>query len=687
MSSSTSFAVCRVVCLSVFLSLSILAPAATRYVPADYSTIQDAINAAMTDDTVIVSPGTYYENITFNGKNIVLTSTNLSDPNSTVIDGGGSGRVVTFAGSETSNCQLRGFGITHGYSNGDGGGILGNGAHAAIEDCVITGNTANNGGGLYSCYGSITNCMITDNTAINNFFFAYGGGLCSCDGSITNCTITGNTAYYGGGLCGCDGLITNCMVVGNTAVRDGGGAYSCYGSITNCTIIGNTANYGGGLYRYSGITNCILWANSAVKSYDQLYDGSVPTYSCIQDWTGGGEGNISKDPVFVDISSADPSFWDLHLLPNSPCIDRATNTPPGGLPATDIEGNPRPFDGDMDGNQVADMGAYEFHDIPNEAYLCVFPQSLSFTGYEAGDVQSPHTISIRNWGIQNLNWSMDLAGKPDWLLINPTSDSLEHGESSLVTVSVDITGLSGGPYSYTFEVADPLAQNSPQWVTVELTVIGPILELSGTTFSPVVLDEGGPNPDPVSLTISNPGGGILDWSMELNDKPDWLVITPTGGSLSHDESVPVTLSMDITGLTAGMYSYAFEVADPAAQSSPQTVTVQLVVRWDYIIVPDDVPAIQTAIDYIAEYGTIVVKSGTYYENLRFPGRDFVLTSTNPTDPNIVASTVIDGNQNGRCITFAGSETSACRLRGFTITKGLSYGVGGIYGDSNHAAIE
>jgi hypothetical protein len=55
--------------------------AATINVPTDYSTIQGAINTTVEGDMVIVSLGTYAENINFNGKDIILTSTDPEDPN------------------------------------------------------------------------------------------------------------------------------------------------------------------------------------------------------------------------------------------------------------------------------------------------------------------------------------------------------------------------------------------------------------------------------------------------------------------------------------------------------------------------------------------------------------------------------------------------------------------------------
>ena len=69
----------------IVLAVPVLAHAATLKVPSQYPTIQDAIDASVNGDTVLVEPGTYVENIDFKGKAILVQSS--GGPGGTVIDG------------------------------------------------------------------------------------------------------------------------------------------------------------------------------------------------------------------------------------------------------------------------------------------------------------------------------------------------------------------------------------------------------------------------------------------------------------------------------------------------------------------------------------------------------------------------------------------------------------------------
>jgi len=193
--------------------------------------------------------------------------------------------------------------------NNWGGGI--NGCYDMIVNNIIQGNTASEGGGLYNCLGTIQH-----NTIRFNQSEEMGGGLCDCDGLITNNLIDYNNGFYaGGGLYDCDGTVANNIITNNIGFT-GGGAQECNGIIQNNIIYGNGATAGAGLSLCNGtISNCIIWGNVADID-SQIYLSSSPTYSCIEDWTEGGDGNISSDPLFVDEENG-----DFHLQTGSPCID------------------------------------------------------------------------------------------------------------------------------------------------------------------------------------------------------------------------------------------------------------------------------------------------------------------------------------------------------------------------------
>ena len=104
-----------------------------------------------------------------------------------------------------------------------------------------------------------------------------------------------------------------------------------------------------------------------------------------------------------------------------------------------------------------------------------------------------------------------------------------------------------------------------------------------------------------------------------------------------------------------------------------------------VTVPGMYPTVQAALDAAAEGDEIVVAPGVYPESIQFKGKSVVLRSTDPADPEVVASTVLEG-QGGSVVTFGGAETPACVLAGLTITNGFAFAGAGIRGYGTQATI-
>jgi len=404
----TRMAICAVFAMSITNAF----PNTIR-VPQDQPTIQQGIDAAQSGDTVLVSPGTYLENINFFGKAITVKS--LGGSAVTVIDGGNPtnpnrAAVVTFESGETWDSVLEGFAIVNGggnvfgYTSERGGGIDCTNSSPVIRHNIIHGNhVANVHGGVAIGGGICSNASarIEYNIVHSNISFGYaaGGGIyCSGNTVVMHNIIRDNSSDLGGGVYS-DGsaIVANNTLHDNYAYSSGSGiegkgssvirnnvlfnhassptvfrgtitvasctvennlifmnlvrGIACTGSpqITNNTVFGNSE---------SGIW-CWSYASPSISNSILWQNGSLeielddpgnPPIVSHCDVMGGWPGTGNID---ADPLFADPAAADLHLLYPSPC--RNTGDDGAVTELVDFEGDPRNAGGQVD------MGADEFY--------------------------------------------------------------------------------------------------------------------------------------------------------------------------------------------------------------------------------------------------------------------------------------------------------------------------------------
>jgi hypothetical protein len=315
--------------------------------------LRDALAAAV-DGDIIDATGISGTILLTSGELQITTAVNINGPGDTslTVDGNGTFRVFD---NLTSGATIAGFTITNGSAPGDnGGGIFNEGGNSAtlrLSDCVVSGNSADFGGGIFNLNGALTvnNCTISGNGAA----FSGGGIVNSASGAaatltITNSTISDNsaTANDGGGILnGAAGsvasiasvIVSNSTLSGNSATGNGGAVANAADvpdlarlTITNSTISDNSATAnGGGIYNQGNaqfqIGSTVLNAGS---SGENIFNGGQATslgYNLSSDDGGGiliGTGDqINTDPMLGPLQDNGGPTFTHALLPGSPAID------------------------------------------------------------------------------------------------------------------------------------------------------------------------------------------------------------------------------------------------------------------------------------------------------------------------------------------------------------------------------
>jgi hypothetical protein len=213
------------------------------------SSIQEAVDTANPGDTIIVSDGTYTENVKID-KSLNIKG---SGPE-TIVDGNRLGPVFTIGKTDPNvKVVLSGLNIVNGKSSAGGGGVINNGT-TTIEDSILSRNSAFEDGGAVINYGRLTviGSDISLNTALGN-----GGGISNYGkAEVKESIVSKNMAACCGGGIANKNIITviNSNVSENRANAIIGGVGGIFNgesgraTIVGCSIVANTGHDRGGLY-------------------------------------------------------------------------------------------------------------------------------------------------------------------------------------------------------------------------------------------------------------------------------------------------------------------------------------------------------------------------------------------------------------------------------------------------------
>jgi|GEM_PF-3722948 len=551
-----------------------------------FRSIQKCVDLAVDGDTVIIFDGSYYQEIDFNGKKIIVSSFYVFDGNeshiaATRIQGSGpSDTIVSFVSSEDSLSKLMGLTLKWGTVGIESMGasphiykcdiiycdnysllcsyggspkftachladeiMCGDGGHPIFDSCTIDGHiTVRYGGGGCDLINSTAASMSRVGGSFNILHSVVNGGISNWtfgNTLIRHSIVNGVVSSTDDGFTTVDSSIVSNLTsssdygyitASNTLVTDPDVSVKiwspAYLSATNCTFLGKL-DVSDELH----LNKCIIAVDSDtavyVSTWADIHLDSVDVWGdTVGTWLSGIPIELDTNVVFSENPKfCDPAGGNYHIDETSPCAP---------------------------GNQYCGflVGAYD---------VSCYPPQITSPDTDTAYVLTTYTHVVTFNEPDGETGAISFYDYPDWL--SPASDRI---------LGVPSQGDVG---ETTFKVV-VLAGPSADTLVVRLTVreSNPKLCVSSNLFEFQAVRES-TDPSSQTLQVYNCGtAGALPWTTSgINST--WLLVTPRSGSAPTNVSVGV----DISGLPVGVYTDTFTVLSDPATWGTEDVAVKLTV--------------------------------------------------------------------------------------------------------------
>jgi hypothetical protein len=199
--------------------------------------------------------------------------------------------------------------------------------------------------------------------------------------------------------------------------------------------------------------------------------------------------------------------------------------------------------------------------------IALSPSEVNFQAIRGSTTDLIKKVKVNNTGNGALGTIACPTNPAAWLTC-----AVIAGDTLVLTAKP--TGLTVSPAELLVPVTAAGALNNPQNVTVNFTILQPVLSLNGSVVN-VSVAAGGTTA-PATITVTNTGAGTLSSLGTISCVPSDPHVTCTVNQSTGDLTITVNTAT-APALVAGKYVFVVTVSAPNMGNTPQTVAIVLTV--------------------------------------------------------------------------------------------------------------